>query len=58
LDVSTKVAVRVAQRVSRKIKSGDLGGKGVIDIGGNGALGRYKTWSLTSVKGHPLFCGF
>jgi hypothetical protein len=41
-----------------KVKSCDVEGKGVIDIGGKGALGRYKTWSLTSIKGHRVVLSF
>jgi hypothetical protein len=52
------MAVRVGLRLARKIKSCDVEGKGVIDIGGKGPLGRYKTWSLTSVKGHRVVLSF
>jgi hypothetical protein len=52
------MAVRVGLRLARKIKSCDVEGKGALDIGGKGALGRYKTWSLTRVKGHRVLMSF
>jgi hypothetical protein len=52
------MAVRVGLRLARKIKSCDVEGKGALDIGGKGPLGRYKTWSLTRVKGHRVLLSF